>query len=184
MAKLEADARHAPSGDRDWDAVYRAEGPGLVRYARKLVGAVEGDDLLQECFIRAIRSERQPTQSQEVRRWLYRIITNLALDTLRRRRRWHFFPLDHLQRAPELGGDDSATVRAALRAIPPEQAVTLVLRLHERLSRADIAAILEVSESAVKGRLVRGRLNFVAAYRRLGGCSDADSRDLITSPLN
>jgi RNA polymerase sigma-70 factor, ECF subfamily len=153
----------------DWAAVYEAEGPTLQRYVRRLVGPADANDLLQECFSRAMSAERRPPRREEVRPWLYRIVSNLAIDTLRRRRRWRFLSLDHARSEPAQTSPESEIVRAALVAIAPDQAVALVLRLHERLSRAEIAQALGISESAVKGRLVRGRLNFVAAYRRLGG---------------
>jgi RNA polymerase sigma-70 factor (ECF subfamily) len=159
--------RSAPTWD--WAAVYESEGPSLERYVRRLVGPADARDLLQECFIRAISAERQPPRREELRPWLYRIISNLAIDALRRRQRWRFLSLDHARSVQATSSMESEIVRTALSAIAPDQAVALVLRLHERLSRAEIAQALGISEAAVKGRLVRGRLNFVEAYRRLGG---------------
>lgn len=151
----------------DWDATYRSEAPALLRYAQRLVGPEGAGDVIQESFVRAIRATNRPDAQEELRPWLYRIVTNLSLDTLRRRRRWRFAPLDSVTAATNARPDDVELVRAALQEIPAEQAVTLVLRLHEKMSRAEIAHLLAISESAVKARLVRGRLNFVAAYRRL-----------------
>lgn len=165
-------ADHLERGTTAWEAIYEAEGPGLVRYVVRLVGPAEAADVVHDAFIRAMRAQRAPSRADEARPWLYRIVTNLALDVLRRRRRWRLVPWEGARLAPDMrDGDDDGLVRAALQSIPPDQAVALVLRLHERLSRAEIAALLGISESAVKGRLVRGRLRFVDAYRRLGGGS-------------
>lgn len=171
MAGVNADTRSeaASIAGSDWQSLYQSEGPALMRYVQRLVGPTEAPDLTHECFIRAIRADRQPTRREEIRPWLYRIITNLALDALRRRRRWLFVPFDRARGTAAPATTESEIVRAALSAIAPDQAAALVLRLQERLSRAQIAEVMEISESAVKGRLVRGRLNFVAAYRRLGG---------------
>jgi RNA polymerase sigma-70 factor (ECF subfamily) len=151
----------------DWDATYRSEAPSLLRYAQRLVGPDQATDIIQDCFIRAMRAGRRPEGSEQIRPWLYRIVTNLAVDVLRRRRRWRFAPLGSVTATSNARSGEVELVRAALQEIPSEQAVTLVLRLHERMSRAEIASVLGISESAVKARLVRGRLNFVAAYRRL-----------------
>jgi RNA polymerase sigma-70 factor, ECF subfamily len=161
--------RDTPASGWDWAAVYEAEGPTLQRYVQRLVGPADARDVLQEGFIRAMSAEKRPPRQDELRPWLYRIVSNLAIDVLRRRRRWRFLPLQHARSELAESSAESEIVRAALASIAPDQAVVLVLRLHERLSRAEIARALGISESAVKGRLVRGRVNFVAAYRRLGG---------------
>jgi RNA polymerase sigma-70 factor (ECF subfamily) len=164
-----SESETADGAGLDWNALYQAEGPALMRYVQRLVGPTEAPDLIQECFIRAMRAGRQPIRREELRPWLYRIITNLALDALRRRRRWRLAPLDRARHAEAPSTAENEIVRAALGAIAPDQAAALVLRLQERLSRAEIAAVFGISESAVKGRLVRGRLSFVTEYRRLGG---------------
>jgi RNA polymerase sigma factor (sigma-70 family) len=153
----------------DWDATYRSEAPALLRYAQRLVGPEQATDIIQDCFIRAMRAAHQPEAPEQIRPWLYRIVTNLAVDALRRRRRWRFAPLESANAITNSQSSEVELVRAALQQIPTEQAVTLVLRLHENMSRAEITRVLGISESAVKARLVRGRLNFVAAYRRLQG---------------
>lgn len=171
MAGVNADTKSeaADNSGSDWQSVYQSEGPALMRYVQRLVGPTEAPDLIQECFIRAMRAARQPTRREEIRPWLYRIITNLALDALRRRRRWRLVSFDRARRTEAPSTTESEIVRTALSAIAPDQAAALVLRVQERLSRAQIAEVLGISESAVKGRLVRGRLSFVTAYRRLGG---------------
>lgn len=151
----------------DWDETYRSEAPALLRYAQRLVGPEQATDVVQDCFLRAMRVPQPPDGPDQIRPWLFRIATNLALDTLRRRRRWRFAPLESVTATTNARSTEVELVRAALQEIPPDQAVTLALRLHEKMSRAEIARVLGISESAVKARLVRGRLNFVAAYRRL-----------------
>jgi RNA polymerase sigma-70 factor (ECF subfamily) len=100
---------------------------------------------------------------------LFRIASNLALDVLRRRKRWGLLPLPRRIAVPPPDTSEAELVRKALSQIPPEHVVVLVLRLHERMSREEIANVVGITESAVRARLWRGRLNFVAAYRRLGG---------------
>lgn len=159
----------AAAGDRavDWAHAYEIHAPVLLRYLRRLAGnAATAEDLMQETFERAQRAGRVPANA-ELRPWLYRIATNLAVDHLRRRRLLSFLPFSGRERdeRPLPDGDGDA-VRRALRALPPELAVVLVLRLHERVSRAEIAQLTGVSERTVKERLERGRERFAEAYRR------------------
>jgi RNA polymerase sigma factor (sigma-70 family) len=161
-----ADAELGP----DWDVAYRRHGPDLLAYLRRITrNTDEAADVLQETFTKAIRSKRSPSDQAELRRWLFRIASNEAIDRARRRVRLRaigFF--GQPTEAPANGSLED--IRRALQSIPVDQAVTLVLRLHQGFSRAEIAKMLDISEEAVKSRLARGRLNFAAVYR--GGVGD------------
>jgi len=154
----------------DWDAAYRAHSAALLRYLRRLSPSQEAaEELMQETFARAMRSSAAPASANDLRPWLYRIATNLAIDRLRRERLLRALPLFGPTTAPERDAGEVDLVRRALRAIPPDQATALVLRLHEGFAPAEVAAMLGIGELAVKSRLFRGRKSFVAEYRRLGG---------------
>lgn len=153
-----------------WDGAYRAYAPSLLRYLRRLTPTNEvAEELMQETFTRAMRAARVPRAAHEIRPWLYRIATNIAVDRLRRERRFSFVPFLGREIAPEPDAEQVDLVRRALRAIPSDQAVAIVLRLHEGFTPAEIAELLEVTEVAVKSRLFRGRRAFIAAFRRSGG---------------
>jgi RNA polymerase sigma-70 factor (ECF subfamily) len=160
-----AEARSGWTGT-DWAGLYEAYAPDLARYLRRLVrNAEQATDLAHETFVRAMRADRQPERESEFRPWLYRIASNLAIDQLRRPR---VFGLNAVFRSAEPPAvEEMDQVRTALRSIPSDQAVALVLAFHEGFSRREIAQILRVSEETVKSRIARGRLNFAAAYRRL-----------------
>lgn len=161
-------AAQAATGERavDWERAYVLHAPALLRYLRRLSrDASTAEDLMHETFERATRAGRMPAEA-DVRPWLYRIATNLAVDHLRRRRRLAFLPFSGRERDDRPTFDaDADLVRRALRSIPPEQAAVLVLRLHEGFSRAETAELTGVSERAVKERLERGRESFARAYR-------------------
>lgn len=150
----------------DWDAVYAACAPGLLAYLRRLSRDVEtAEDLMQTTFQRAIAARGAPP-TEEMRPWLYRIASNLVIDRARRAGLLRFVPFAETEEAPATADDATEAVRHALRTIAPQLAVTLVLRLHEGFSRAEVASLMGVSERTVKWRLERGRAAFAAAYRR------------------
>jgi RNA polymerase sigma factor (sigma-70 family) len=120
---------------------------------------------MQETFVRALRAKRTPTLT-EMRPWLFRIASNLAMTHLRRPRWPDVLSLRRHVMA-DVPFEEGEQVRQALRSIPPDQAVTLALAFHEGFSRREIAEMLGVTEEAVKSRVARGRLNFTAAYARL-----------------
>lgn len=150
----------------DWEEVYREQGPPLLRYLARFARPDDAQDMLQDTFARAMSAANVPPKL-ELRPWLYRIATNLAISRGRRQRLIRWMRLDSKFPGPSSVSDEDSLVREALQAIPLQQAVALVLRVHEGRSRAEIARILGTSEHALKARLVRGRRNFVAAYSRL-----------------
>jgi RNA polymerase sigma-70 factor (ECF subfamily) len=148
-----------------WEALYAAHAGDIARYLRRLVGDVDtAADLTQETFARAMRAGRTPT-IDEMRPWLFRIASNLAMSHLRRPRLSRMFGLK--RETTNDSFEEGEQVRQAMRSIPPDQAATLALAFHEGFSRREIAEMLGVSEETVKSRVARGRLNFVAAYKRL-----------------
>lgn len=157
-------------GTADWDRTYREHAAALARYLSRLArDAGTGEELMQECFARAIRHGTFPTADKDAKRWLYRIATNLAIDHLRRQRLIRFLPLVGEWIAPLGDAGTGDLVRRTLRDLPPEQATALVLRLHEGFSVREIGQMQGASETAVKQRLARGRLRFIEIYRRAGG---------------
>jgi RNA polymerase sigma-70 factor (ECF subfamily) len=154
----------------EWDAAYREYGPALLRFLRRLSQTRSlAEELVQETFVRAMQAANIPEREGDLRPWLYRIATNAAIDRLRRDRRFSFIPFAGREPAPERDMDQIDLVRRSLRAIPPEQATALVLRLHEGFAPYEIAEMLGVSEAAVRSRLVRGRRKFLETYERFGG---------------
>jgi RNA polymerase sigma-70 factor (ECF subfamily) len=153
----------------DWGYAYELYGADLFAFLRRALGdRVEAEDLMQEVFMRAMRARSHP-EPDALRPWLFRIASNLAISHHRRRRILTFLSLkssDAIEERPD--DDEGRHVRAALRSIPRDQAVTLTLALHEGFSRREIAQMLGLSEEAVKSRLARGRRNFAVAYRTLG----------------
>lgn len=148
-----------------WEEVARDHGRFMYTVAYRLAGNDEdAQDVVQESLIRVKRGlERYQPGSLEG--WLARIVTNVFLDEVRRRRRR---PTDALPDDPERvlptspGADEVSTqlsddIQAALAALPDEFRVAVVLCDVADQSYEQIAASLGVPVGTVRSRLHRGR---------------------------
>ena len=91
--------RHCPAGKpagkgtrrlKDGDAttlLYATHRPALVRYATRLLGSREAaEDIVQDAFIRFSPSRTTGAAAGQTIAYLYRIVRNLCLDLIKRRR--------------------------------------------------------------------------------------------------
>jgi RNA polymerase sigma-70 factor (ECF subfamily) len=138
--------------------------PALRRYARALTRDVEvADDLVQDTLVRALRSEHL-FQGEEVRSWLYTIMTNLNRN--RRRalaRRPVLMPLEDedIAGAPESPAG-SRDIERALASLGEDQRSALLLVTLEGLSYRETAEIQGVAIGTVMSRLARARTHIKA----------------------
>lgn len=161
----------ADSVSRDWSTLYGEHAPALARFLVKLTGDRDiASELLQETFVRAIRSGEAASRIRAVRPWLFRIAGNLAWDHQRRRALLRFVPFsDREADSASIHDPEVEILRRALRRLPDTQSRTLLLHYEAGFSRREIADMEGISEEAVKSRLARGRDAFLRGYERMGG---------------
>lgn len=166
------------SGDREaFSQIVEIYSPKIYRLALKLLGdPQEAEDVLQETFMNAFRNIDRFEGRSTVSTWLYRIASNQAFMRLRKKNPtfisvdepladgedfslhsqltdWCCLPEDELMSAEAMKQLD-----VAMEELSPALRAVFVLRdLHE-LSTRETAQVLEISESAVKTRLLRARL--------------------------
>ena len=134
---------------------------------RTLGDPEDAADALQDAMISAFRRADSFRGDSAVTTWLHRIVVNACLDKMRRRsaRPEVGASDDHLLDAaageasvdPATGSDVSLEVMAALRQLPRDQQVALVLVDMLDYPVADAAQVLGVAEGTVKSRCARGR---------------------------
>jgi RNA polymerase sigma factor (sigma-70 family) len=139
--------------------------PALRRYARSLLRNREAaDDLVQDCLERAVRSWHQRRADGDARTWVFTILHNLAINSLRQRARrgWHV-PVEDVDESTFAHAptqDDRLRHRdllAGLAALPEDQRAVLLLVTVEDLTYAEAARVLGVPIGTVMSRLARGR---------------------------
>jgi RNA polymerase sigma-70 factor, ECF subfamily len=154
-------------GVPSWEEVARDHGRFLYNVAYRLTGNDDdARDLVQESLLR-VRRGLETYQPGSFEGWLARIVTNVFLDEVRRKRRR---PVQALPDDPDrvlpamVGADDAAAaaglsteIQAALAALPDEFRVPVVLRDVADQTYEDIAESLGVPVGTVRSRLHRGR---------------------------
>jgi len=135
----------------------------------------DAEDLTQEAFIRAFRFFAQYKRELPFDSWLYKIMSNVFVDMLRRRPKAQIRSLDQ-PIATEDGeavieiADDSAgpeeqlmsremdsRIQAALNSIPEDFRLAVIYADIEGLSYEEIADAMNCSIGTVRSRLHRGR---------------------------
>ena len=151
-------------------AMFRSQGPSLVRLARLFVDDRNAaEDLVQEAFIRLARSAGRIRDVDKAPAYLRSIVLNLARDENRRGlvSLRHHLPFHDVYANIEDTIDireDQRRVLEALRDLPRRQRDCLVLRYYDELGIDEIASTLQLSRNSVKTHLTRG---LAALERRL-----------------
>lgn len=135
----------------------------------------DAEDLTQEAFIRAFRFFAQYKRELPFDSWLYKIMSNVFVDTLRRRPKAQIRSLDQpiatedgearLEIAdPSDGPEDivmsremDTRVQRALNSIPEDFRLAVIYADIEGLSYEEIAEAMSCSIGTVRSRLHRGR---------------------------
>jgi RNA polymerase sigma-70 factor (ECF subfamily) len=140
--------------------------PRLRRFAHGLSRSpADADDLTQMTIERALRAKAQWQPGSRLDSWLYKIMRNLWIDTVRSRGRQ-----DRVEAPAEdaamLGQDprdaieasiDLQRVMAAMDRLPNEQREVVALILIEGFGYREAAELLGLPIGTVSSRLVRGR---------------------------
>ncbi len=154
----------------------------VVALIYRFVGnEAEAEDLAQEVFLRVFRTRDRYEPRARFSTWLYRIASNVSLNSLRSRSRRHTVSMPlagegqdshegqtatqiedlRLPRpAAQLEGDElRAQVRLAIDQLPENQKVAVILNKYENMNYDDIGATMGCSPLAVKSLLARARIN-------------------------
>jgi RNA polymerase sigma-70 factor (ECF subfamily) len=180
LAEEQQLVRKAQAGDRlAFEELVRRYDREVLRLALNLVRRPEdARDIYQEGFLRAYRNLHRFRFECSFYTWLYRIVTNVALDHLRRRttRREEQAPApierdggavqDFFDRQPEqraaanpekqlLGQELGHHIQEAMKALSPRERMVFELKHYQGLRLRAIGDILGASEDTVKNSLFR-----------------------------
>ncbi len=166
-------SRIAEGDEAAYRTVFHEHNARLFHTALKLVKSdTEAEEIIQETFLRLWQHRHTLPGIESPIAWLYKIASNLALDTLRRQaKERQRVKLVSGSAKSELAGPDIAfdakeidtLIQQAIRQLPPSRRKVFELSRNEGLSRRDIAEKLHISESTVKNQLTSA-LRFIQDY--------------------
>jgi len=150
----------------------------ILANCRYLTGSsADAEDLAQEVFVKAFFGLRRFEGRSKFSTWLQRIKINHCLNFNQKKRNKSFVSIESpevearvdLQTAPRAeqnlkAEDERRRIAVALDEMSERLRVPLILRDADGLSYAEIAAQLDLSLSAVKMRIKRGREEFRRLY--------------------
>jgi RNA polymerase sigma-70 factor (ECF subfamily) len=152
-------ARHrpAPEAQRAVNKLAASSAERGFRIAVDLLGnRAEAEEAVQEALARACESIDRLRDRAALRGWYFRVLTNICMRILRRRRMrravWGWW------REPEspIAGMETRALMAGLETLPAKQKAALLLRYGHDLSVAEVAEMLGVTPETAKTHLARG----------------------------
>jgi RNA polymerase sigma-70 factor (ECF subfamily) len=141
-----------------FESLFRLHGRRMKSIAYNLLGnESDAEDAVQEAFLKACRASQSFQQDAALHTWVYRILINLCLDEGRRRQR-------HPQSAAVVdaasthpGADIRFALRQAIALLPAKPRTVFLMAAVEGLPHAEIAAILEITETNSRTLLFEAR---------------------------
>jgi RNA polymerase sigma-70 factor (ECF subfamily) len=152
--------------------VVRHQNAVIGTVAKMLGNASEAEDIAQQVFLRIWRHAKRYRPDAKFTTYLYTITRNLVFNETRRKSRKKEVSSDEREensnqlieanpdRQPDaelLQAELQGAVDEAIASLPETQRMAVVLRRYEQLSYEEIAAVLNLSVSAVKSLLFRAR---------------------------
>jgi RNA polymerase sigma-70 factor (ECF subfamily) len=158
----------------------------LITYATRLIVRPDiAEEIAQEAAVRLLKTDTAFDADADVRHWLFRVVSNLAIDHLRRHSTWKEMVLvdarGRAEATPEFmaaslrlrdSPETSAIARehlavcfaCTLRNLPPHEASALLLKEVHGFATAEIAEMLGASAVQVKNWLQQARRTLEQRY--------------------
>jgi len=164
--------------DESFESIFHEYWSSIHRLlARMVIDPAEAEDLALETFYRLYKYRPAQYESFNIRGWLYKVATNLALQSIRSfKRREHYEThagKDVLIEANEdqppkifAEKENRYYVRLALVQMNSRHAELLIMR-YSGMAYKDIAAALSLSPTSIGPLLLRAEREFEQCYRTL-----------------
>ncbi|KAA3645262.1 MAG: hypothetical protein DWQ07_12360 [Chloroflexi bacterium] len=166
-------AQQAAKGDQvAYTELFHQYFQAVYNYALSLTSDPAGaEDLTQDAFIKAYNNIHRLGHPWNFRTWIFRMTRNLFVDQLRGQRT--ITGLDEARQMAEnetplekqsIRSENADSVRQTLEFLPTQHREALMLREFYAMPYAEIASVMEISQSNVKVVLHRARAKFQEAF--------------------
>ncbi len=153
---------------RALEALYCKYGHGLSLFGARLVGSRDvAADIVQDVFVSLWERRDRITLHTTIQAYLYAAVRRRAFELLRHQRvvstheqrtiaqeESGHAPHAHRPDTQCMHGELTTALRDALESLPPRARMVVHLRMHDQLSRAEIADAMEIAISTVDNHLV------------------------------
>ena len=175
---------------RAFDVLVRRWEHQLFNLIYRIVGDFEtSKDIRQEVLMRVYQAAKRYRPRSQFKAWLYRIAVNCSINELRKRERSQMIPLTMLYQNrngeqqpfasilpdPNPGPDEliqqneiAECIWDALRRLPDEQRIVVVLRHYEGMKFQQIASLLNCPLGTVKSRMHHGLERLRVMLKNIG----------------
>lgn len=148
-------------------------GARLYVVAYRLLGnRTDAEDAVQRALLKCFAARESYSARWAISTWLYRALTNVCIDEMRRRRTRAAAMQASAEIGPHHAGAGTAgervDVERALEQVPREARVLLALHYVDGLSFGELARVRGISVNTVKSQLARGKAIMREALERGG----------------
>jgi RNA polymerase sigma-70 factor (ECF subfamily) len=153
--------------EQGFNALYEATAKPLWRYVARVSGRQDiADDVLQESYLRLLRSGRPEMELADARPYLFRIATNLLHDRWRRGDDLQFQQPGEL--STESHPENALDATRMLRRLKPRARELLWLAYMEGMTHREIADVTGINIMSVRILLLRARREAAAQLTSKG----------------
>jgi RNA polymerase sigma-70 factor (ECF subfamily) len=178
-AEIAAILERAIAGDSAaFEQILKLHERRVLMLAWRLLGNIEdAQDSTQEVFLRAFKYLHRFDTTKPVEAWLVRITVNVCRDFGRHRQRRQSLAAEFQESgitnvdpySDLASGEQKKMLREAIASLPHKERAALVLRDIEGLSTAEVADILNSSETTVRSQISIARVKIRKAIERFQG---------------
>ena len=165
-----------PMDGSAFQSFYRRTAPALQAYIRRVSGDLAGaEDLLQEAYLRLLRTPLPPLSEPQLKAYLFRAATRLIYDEWKRRRLDGLRSLQFLFSKPVLEDPNLRTdMERFFGELKPRERALLWLAYVEGYDHRELAAILNLGEKSVRVSLFRARNRLAGILRQNGFTAEVE----------
>lgn len=116
-------------------------------------------DVCQEVFVRLIKNKHKIKNVDHLKAWLLRAAVNCSKSCKTSAYVRYSVPLDDIAEQGVTDKTSDTTLFESVMSLPPKYSAVIYLFYYENMKISEIAKVLDITQSAVKSRLVRGRKN-------------------------
>lgn len=160
----------------------------VSKYLRRVVAIAFGfvrnthdaEDLAQEAFVKAYQNVGRFRTGEPFGPWIYRIVTNAALDTMKHRNKFRHEAVAESEPAarrddaalPAMSNEIAHRIDLAIGELPEMQRIVARLHLVEEFDHQEIAGMMDLSEGTVRSHLSLARRKLREKLADLYGPAD------------